>query len=116
MRGRDEGVRGRDGVWKRGSEGGGVRRRTMSEEMGEEGVRRKERKRDDFALRTYLYFLPLIYVCSIGDGFWAYDGVNLTSVETVNGKTMVNCSATHLTSFAVLVSVSGSLTVRTYTP
>ena len=45
---------------------------------------------------------------SIGNGYWAYDGVSMTSMEVKGEKMVVNCSSTHLTSFAVLVQVSGS--------
>ncbi len=47
-------------------------------------------------------------MCSIGNGYWAYDGVSMTSMEVKGDKMVVNCSATHLTSFAVLVQVSGA--------
>ena len=53
-------------------------------------------------------FLPF----SIGDGGWAFDGIEMTSVtENDDGQMVVKCMSTHLTSFAVLVDVSGSLSV-----
>ena len=56
--------------------------------------------------------LATLLLCRVGEGYWAFDGVTMTSMEdTEDGMMMVNCSATHLTSFAVLVDVSGSLSV-----
>ena len=50
-----------------------------------------------------------------GNGGWDYDGVETTSdTESTDGKIIVNCTATHLTSFAVLVDVSGVLNVSIY--
>ena len=52
---------------------------------------------------------------SIGNGSWITDGVvtnNFTTQTTKSGKlTTIQCSATHLTSFAVLVDVAGGLEV-----
>lgn len=52
---------------------------------------------------------------SIGNGSWITDGVvtnNVATQNTISGKvTTVQCSATHLTSFAVLVNVAGGLEV-----
>lgn len=53
---------------------------------------------------------PLCFtVDSIGSGGWAYDGVEMVSNETEDGVTTIICNSTHLTSFAVLVDVSGTL-------
>ena len=53
--------------------------------------------------------------CSIGNGSWITDGVvtkNFITRKTERGKvTTVQCSANHLTSFAVLVDVAGGLEV-----
>ena len=50
-------------------------------------------------------------VCSVGNGKWAFDGVAMTSAQVVNGKMQINCTSTHLTSFAVLVDLSGTTAV-----
>ena len=56
------------------------------------------------------------YINSIGNGSWITDGVitnDFTTQKTKSGKvTTVQCSATHLTSFAVLVDVAGGLEVH----
>ena len=45
----------------------------------------------------------------IGSGYWAFDGVEKVSVrEDSLGRMEVQCTSTHLTSFAVLVDVAGS--------
>ena len=53
------------------------------------------------------------YINSIGNGIWITGGVttnDFTTQKTKSGKvTTVQCSATHLTSFAVLVDVAGGL-------
>ena len=55
---------------------------------------------------------PTFLLFSIGDGGWAFDGIEMTSItENDDGQMVVNCMSTHLTSFAVLVDVSGSLSV-----
>ena len=55
---------------------------------------------------------PTFPIFSIGDGGWAFDGIEMTSMsENDDGQMVVNCMSTHLTSFAVLVDVSGSLSV-----
>ena len=46
---------------------------------------------------------------SVGNGSWAFDGMEMVSTTTEDGMTTVNCTSTHLTSFAVLVDVSGIL-------
>ena len=46
---------------------------------------------------------------SVGNGSWAFDGIEMVSTTTEDGMTTVNCTSTHLTSFAVLVDVSGIL-------
>lgn len=51
----------------------------------------------------------------VGSGFWAFDGVSMTSVEVRGDRMEVNCSSTHLTSFAVLVDVSGTLSEQNVT-
>lgn len=61
------------------------------------------------------YLSALSKYFSIGDGGWAFDGIEMTSVtENDDGQMVVNCMSTHLTSFAVLVDVSGSLSVSSY--
>ena len=60
--------------------------------------------------RNVLYWNVLFYLfISIGDGSWAFDGIEMVSSTTEDGMTTVNCTSTHLTSFAVLVDVSGVL-------
>lgn len=55
---------------------------------------------------------PTFLIFSVGEGGWAFDGIEMTSVtENDDGQMVVNCQSTHLTSFAVLVDVSGSLSV-----
>lgn len=61
------------------------------------------------------YLAALSKYFSVGDGGWAFDGIEMTSVtENDDGQMVVNCMSTHLTSFAVLVDVSGSLSVSSY--
>ena len=45
----------------------------------------------------------------VGNGSWAFDGLEIVSSTTEDGMTTVNCTSTHLSSFAVLVDVSGIL-------
>ena len=52
---------------------------------------------------------PLSLLISVGNGSWAFDGIEMVSSTTEDGMTTVNCTSTHLTSFAVLVDVSGVL-------
>ena len=47
----------------------------------------------------------------MGNGGWSSDGVQVISNETRGNLTTVQCSSTHLTSFAVLVDVAGGLEV-----
>ena len=62
-------------------------------------------------MSSFPYPLPLPCLSSIGDGYWAFDGVKKTSVsEDSEGRMVVRCTATHLTSFAVLVDVAASTT------
>ena len=53
---------------------------------------------------------------SIGNGNWSIEGVmtnNFTAQRSENGNVIsIQCSATHLTSFAVLVNVAGDLEVQ----
>ena len=42
----------------------------------------------------------------VGNGEWAFDGVEMFSRKDSNGTTVVTCKSTHLTSFAVLVNVA----------
>ena len=51
----------------------------------------------------------LMSVHSVGSGEWAFDGVEMVSNTSSNGRVVVKCQAMHLTSFAVLVDVSGTL-------
>ena len=44
---------------------------------------------------------------SVGTGGWSIGGVTTDSVTTGGNSTVVQCSSTHLTSFAVLVDVGG---------
>ena len=63
-------------------------------------------------INTNEYWVIVLFRCRIGDGGWAFDGIEMTSVtESDDGKMVVSCSSTHLTSFAVLVDVAGSLSV-----
>ena len=49
---------------------------------------------------------------SIGDGGWAFDGIEMTNMaENDDGQMVISCMSTHLTSFAVLVDVAGTLSV-----
>jgi hypothetical protein len=44
----------------------------------------------------------------VGNGEWAFDGVELVTLTDSDGTTIVTCNSTHLTSFAVLVNVAAS--------
>ena len=56
----------------------------------------------------------LIFSFSIGSGGWISDGVRtVQSTRSSQGRTTVQCESTHLTSFAVLVDITG---VRTCMP
>ncbi len=44
---------------------------------------------------------------SVGNGNWSTDGLETVHVITEESHTSVQCTSTHLTSFAVLVSVGG---------
>ena len=49
----------------------------------------------------------------IGNGSWTNDGVMTNAVDVIDGNTTtVQCTSTHLTSFAVLVSVAEGLEVH----
>ena len=49
----------------------------------------------------------------IGNGSWTNDGVMTSGVDAIDGNTtMIQCTSTHLTSFAVLVSVAKGLEVH----
>ena len=47
----------------------------------------------------------------VGSGGWSSDGIQIISSNTSNNVTRVVFTSTHLTSFAVLVDVSGGLEV-----
>lgn len=50
----------------------------------------------------------LIFSFSIGSGGWISDGVRtVQSTRSSQGRTTVQCESTHLTSFAVLVDITG---------
>ncbi len=55
--------------------------------------------------------VPRTHTHSIGSGSWETDGVAMMSQEwSADNKTLtITCNATHLTSFAVLVDLSGTL-------
>ena len=44
----------------------------------------------------------------VGNGAWSFEGLERTDMDENN--TMIRCSSTHLTSFAILVNVGGSVT------
>ena len=55
-----------------------------------------------------LKLILLIFFSSIGSGGWISDGVRtVQSTRSSQGRTTVQCESTHLTSFAVLVDVTG---------
>ncbi len=47
----------------------------------------------------------------VGNGSWVSDGVSIVGNDTNGSTTTVQCSSTHLTSFAVLVDVGDGLKV-----
>ena len=51
---------------------------------------------------------------SLGNGSWAISGVSTQNYSSSEDHTNVQCSSTHLTSFAVLVDVAGVLVVGHY--
>ena len=56
-----------------------------------------------------MYFTSLhLCVFRIGSGGWSTEGVTRDTVSQSENSTVVQCNSTHLTSFAVLVSVAGS--------
>ena len=48
---------------------------------------------------------------SVGNGSWVVSGVTTNRQTTSGNSTNVQCTSTHLTSFAVLVDVAGGLEV-----
>ena len=52
-----------------------------------------------------------MYVYRIGNGSWATAGVTTNYMRIAGNLTTVQCSSAHLTSFAVLVDVTGGLKV-----
>ena len=58
--------------------------------------------------RAVQYFLHTYFINSVGSGGWSLGGVTTDSVTTEGNNTFVQCTSTHLTSFAVLVDVAGS--------
>ena len=48
----------------------------------------------------------------IGSGSWATAGVTTDDIRTTGSFSTVQCSSAHLTSFAVLVDVTGGLRVN----
>ena len=62
-----------------------------------------------YILVVFKFNCPLSLFISVGNGRWAFDGIEMVSTTTEDGMTTVNCTSTHLTSFAVLVDVSGVL-------
>ena len=76
-----------------------------------------------FPIRKYTYcrflhcacylFNSCIILCiyRIGNSSWATSGVTTDDIRTVGNLTTVQCSSAHLTSFAVLVDVTGGLSV-----
>ncbi len=51
--------------------------------------------------------LVLNHLDSIGNGSWSTDGLQTEQVISEESATTVQCTSTHLTSFAVLVSTGG---------
>ena len=49
--------------------------------------------------------------CRVGNGGWMSDGVSTVGNATEGFTTTVQCSSTHLTSFAVLVDLGDGLKV-----
>ena len=52
-----------------------------------------------------------LYHFSFGSGSWVISGVITNSQSSKGNYTSVQCTSTHLTSFAVLVDVAGGLQV-----
>lgn len=50
--------------------------------------------------------LLLLFHCSVGNGSWEDEGVQMVGMSVVGEKTTIRCRSSHLTSFAVLVIVS----------
>ena len=50
---------------------------------------------------------------SFGNGSWIDNSVSTKCISTSGNQTSVICASTHLTSFAVLVDVTGALGVNT---
>ena len=50
----------------------------------------------------------LLACIRIGSGGWSTEGVTTVEVTQDGNDTVVQCSSTHLTSFAVLVNVAGA--------
>ena len=53
----------------------------------------------------------IIVIFSVGSGSWEISGVLTNSHSISQNYTTVQCTSTHLTSFAVLVDVAGGLEV-----
>ncbi len=51
------------------------------------------------------------YIDRVGSGGWVSDGVSTVGNDTDESTTTVQCSSTHLTSFAVLVDIGDGLKV-----
>ncbi len=58
--------------------------------------------------------IDCVFFCSVGNGGWVSLGVRTTNVTREGNTTSVQCEATHLTSFAVLVDVSGGQQVLSF--
>ncbi|KAL5505569.1 hypothetical protein EMCRGX_G007022 [Ephydatia muelleri] len=71
-----------------------------------------------FTVNTSAYSTGATYQCvfwnavdDLGNGYWATTGLTLVRQNaTSNGMMTLECESTHLTSFAILVDVSGTLT------
>lgn len=61
-----------------------------------------------------LLSLLIIINHSVGNGSWVIAGVTTMDVKTSGNLTAIQCSSTHLTSFAVLVDVAGGLAVSAW--
>ena len=71
-------------------------------------------------LHRQVSFMPRLNSClinnnygngSVGSGSWVMSGVTTHNYSSEENHTTVQCSSTHLTSFAVLVDVAGVLVV-----
>ena len=62
---------------------------------------------------SYNLFIIWQLLCRVGNGSWVSEGVHTVESTTDCGEqvTTVQCTSTHLTSFAVLVDVAGGLKV-----